>query len=88
MKTSGYLWPVVDMRLKYVRPLRFQQTFIVTATLVETVNRLKIDYVLHDQENGEVLTKATTIQIAVDLATNELCLESPAALTNKVKVGP
>ncbi len=22
---SGYLWPIVDMRVKYVRPVRYQQ---------------------------------------------------------------
>jgi acyl-CoA thioester hydrolase len=85
MQASGYIWPIVDMRVKYVRPLRFAQEFIVTATVVEFENRLKIDYRIRDKESGEVLTKATTIQVAVRAATGELCLESPAALTDKLK---
>jgi len=85
MQASGYIWPIVDMRIKYVRPIRFQQQFIVTATLVESENRLKIEYIIRDPVSDEVLTKAHTIQVAVDAATNELCMESPTALTDKLK---
>lgn len=85
MHASGYIWPIVDMRIKYVRPLRFAQEFIVTATIVEFENRLKIDYRIRDKNSGEVLTKASTVQVAVRAATGELCLESPAVLTDKLK---
>ena len=87
MQASGYIWPIVDMRIKYVRPVRFSQQIAVTATIVESANRLKIEYVITDKASGEVLTKAYTIQVAIDSTTNEMCLESPAALTNKVKIG-
>lgn len=85
MEASGYIWPIVDMQMKFIRPLRFQQKFIVSATILEFANRLKIAYVIRDPESGEVLTKATTTQVAVDVATQELCLESPTALTDKLK---
>jgi len=85
MQESGYLWPIVDMRIKFVRPLRFAQEFVVTATIAEFENRLKIDYRIRDKASGDVLTKASTIQVAVRAATGELCLESPAALTEKMK---
>jgi len=85
MQASGYIWPIVDMRIKYVRPIRFHQTFIVTATIVEFVNRLKIEYLIRDPGSDEILTKAFTVQIAIATATGELCLESPAALTDRLK---
>ena len=85
MHESGYLWPIVDMRIKYVRPLRFAQEFVVTATIVEFENRLKIEYRIRDKLSGEVLTKATTTQVAVHAKTGELCLESPTALTSKLR---
>lgn len=85
MSQSGYVWPIVDMRVKYVRPVRYQQRIIVTATLVEYENRLKIDYRCRDAASGEVLTKAHTIQVAVNAKTNELNLESPAVLLEKVR---
>ena len=80
MKASGYLWPIVDMRLKYVRPVRFGQEIVVAATLVEWQNRLKIEYRIRDGITGEVLTKAHTIQVAVLAQTGELLLESPPVL--------
>jgi acyl-CoA thioester hydrolase len=85
MQESGYMWPIVDMRIKYVRPLRFAQEALVTATIVEYENRLKIDYLIADKTTGEALTKATTTQVAVLISTGELCLESPAALLDKMR---
>ena len=84
MQASGHLWPIVDMRLKYVRPIRFGQEIVVTATMAEWRNRLKIEYRIRDQLSGEVLTKAHTVQVAVVAATGELLLESPPALTEKM----
>ncbi|EPY00270.1 acyl-CoA thioesterase [Magnetospirillum fulvum] len=85
MEASGYLWPIVDMRLKYVRPVRFAQTIRVSATLAEYENRLRIEYRITDAGTGEVLTKATTTQLAVEAASQELCLESPSALVERVR---
>jgi len=87
MKESGFAWPIVDMRIKYVRPVLFGQEIVVTATIIETQNRLKIDYRIRDRASGEVLTKATTVQVAGNMTTGEMQLESPAALTDKIK-GP
>lgn len=85
MAESGYMWPIVDMRLKYVRPARFGQQIRIAATLVEYENRLRIDYRISDVASGAVLTKAQTTQVAVDATTLELCLESPAALLDRVR---
>ncbi|WP_374307499.1 acyl-CoA thioesterase [Dongia sp.] len=85
MEQSGYLWPIVDMRIKFVRPVRYQQRILVQATLLEYENRLKIGYQCRDIESGEVLTKAHTVQVAVAAATQELNLESPPVLLEKVK---
>ena len=88
MEQSGYKWPIVDMQIKYVRPIRFSQEIIVNVTLVETANRLKINYTLRDKLSGEVVTKATTTQVAVHIKTGELCLESPSVLTDKIRLTP
>ena len=85
MEESGYLWPVVDLRLKYVRPARFGQKIRVIATLVEYENRLRLAYRILDDQTGEILTKAETIQLAVVAASRELCLETPAALRDRVQ---
>lgn len=85
MADSGFAWPVVDLRVKYVRPIRLAQDVIVSATLVEYLNRLKIDYRVRDAASRDVLTKATTVQVAVRLDTGELQLESPPILLEKLR---
>jgi acyl-CoA thioester hydrolase len=85
MHDSGYLWPIVDLRIKYVRPVRFGQEIAVTATVIEFENRLRIDYRIRDVATGEILTKATTIQVAVQAASGEMCLECPPVLTDKLR---
>ena len=85
MRDSGYAWPIVDMRIKYVRPLRMAETMIVAARLVEYEHRLKLDYRIRRQSDGEVLTKAQTVQVAVEMATGNMLLESPPILFAKVR---
>jgi acyl-CoA thioester hydrolase len=73
------------MRMKYVAPIRFRQEIVVTTTLAEFENRLRLDYVIRDLASGTVLTRARTIQVAVRIDTGELCLESPPVLIEKVR---
>lgn len=84
MAESGYIWPIVDMRIKYVRPITFRQEVVVRATLKEFETRLKIDYLITDAKTGERLTRAHTIQVAVEAETGEMCFESPATLQEKI----
>lgn len=88
MEASGYLWPVVDMRLKYVRPLRYGQRVKIHAEIVEWENRLKIEYRLNDVATGEKLTTAYTIQVAVDARSNEMQFVCPPVLWQRLGVMP
>ena len=85
MDESGFMWPIVEMQTKFVRPIRFAQAIRAEAVLVEYENRLKISYRCRDKLSGEVLTKAHTVQVAVLAQSGELCLESPAALIDMVR---
>jgi len=77
MQASGYLWPIVECHLKYVRAARYGQKLRVEATLLEYENRIKIGYLIRDAESGEKMTKAYTTQVAVDGKTSELQFISP-----------
>lgn len=88
MLESGYLWPVVDARVKYVRPLRYNQSLKVAAALVEWENRMKIEYAIADAASGDVLTRAHTIQVAVDAASGEMLYVCPPVLWEKLGVRP
>ncbi len=88
MRDSGYAWPVVDMRLKYVRPATFGQQLKVRATVTEWENRLRIEYVIRDAETGQKINTAYTLQIAVDIQTKEMCFVSPPVLWERFGVKP
>jgi acyl-CoA thioester hydrolase len=85
MQESGYLWPVVDLRIKYIRPLLLHQKFIVEAGLLEYENRLKIEYRILSVDTLEVLTKAHSVQVAVRASDHELQFVSPEILLSKVR---
>ena len=84
MLESGYMWPVIDLRVRYVQMIRFKQRIKVTATLREWEYRLAIDYLITDADSGARLTKGNTAQVAVDIKTRELCLMSPMVLFTKL----
>ena len=85
MKASGYVWPIVDLRVKYIRPARFGQTIAVTCSLVEYENRCVLSYHITDTQTGEKLTQGKTVQVAVDTTNGELQLASPRAFVEKVE---
>jgi acyl-CoA thioester hydrolase len=86
MHASGFIWPIVDLRTKYVRSAHHGQRLRISAQIVEWEFRLKIEYVVRDASSGEVLTRAHTIQVAVDMATQEMCMASPAVLRQRLGV--
>jgi acyl-CoA thioester hydrolase len=85
MAKSGYIWPVVDIRVKYIRPLIFRQRAVINATLVEYEHRLRIAYRIYDAETRELLTKGESIQMAVNMSTRQSCFESPECLLKPVR---
>lgn len=84
MQASGYMWPIVDLSVKYVGSALFARKIKVQARLKEWENRLRIDYLITDVESGKKLTKASTIQVAIDISTMQMCFESPAVLFDKL----
>ena len=85
MLDAGYAWPVIDMQLRYVRGAVFGQTINVRASLVEWENRLKVNYLITDLASGERLTRASTVQVAVEVASREMQLASPKIFTDAVE---
>ncbi|MDM5181586.1 thioesterase family protein [Massilia sp. DJPM01] len=88
MKASGFAWPVIDMNLRYIGPAVFGQRLILRAEIVEYENRLKIDYLISDAASGKRLNRASTTQVAVDIASGEMCFMSPPVLFEKLGVSP
>ncbi|MFC3458333.1 MULTISPECIES: acyl-CoA thioesterase [Massilia] len=86
MKDSGYMWPIIEMNLRYAGPATFGQRLLLRAEIVEWENRLRIDYLILDADSGKRLNRATTTQVAVDIASGEMCFVSPPILFEKLGV--
>ena len=84
MRESGFAWPGIDMRLRYAAPMRFTQRILIEAKLTEWEHRLKVDYCIRDAETRQHLTRAWTVQVAVDVANQEMCLASPKLFVDKL----
>lgn len=85
MRATGHVWPIVDLRARFVQPLRYAQHIRITADLTEWENRLKITYLIEDAGSGQRLATGWSIQCAVDANTGELQLVSPPALRERLK---
>ena len=84
MKNSGFMFPIVDMQIKYVQPLVFEQQIRIVSKLVEWECRLKIDYKIMDADTQQVLTKASTTQAAVNANTKQLQFVCPDIFIQRV----
>jgi len=85
MRDAGYAWPIIDVQLRYMRGARFNQRIVVRADLVEWENRLKINYLIRDAETGERMTRGSTVQVAVEIASGEMLLASPRVFVEAVE---
>ena len=85
MLNTGYIWPIVDLQLRYVKPAKFEQRIKITAELVEWEYRMKIKYRITDFNSNEVLAKGYTIQAAVNRITGEMSYASPTFFLDKLK---
>lgn len=85
MQASGYVWPVIDLQLRYVQPATFGQHLHVRAELIEWESRLKIHYLITDAASGQRITRASSIQVAVDVATREMQLTSPEPMCTAIE---
>jgi len=85
MRDAGYAWPIIDVQLRYMRGARFNQRILVRADLVEWENRLKINYLIRDAETGERMTRGSSVQVAVDIASREMLLASPRVFVEAVE---
>lgn len=84
MQKEDFLFPVINLNIKYIRSLYFAENAIIKAHLVEYKDKLRIKYEIFNSKN-EITTKAETTQMAVKWATKETQLESPPLFIQKVE---
>jgi acyl-CoA thioester hydrolase len=85
MAASGYMWPIIDCQVKYIKAIPFNHSIRITAALTEWEHRLRVDYVVYDAQTGVRMTKANTRQVAVTISEEEMCFASPAVFIKKLE---
>lgn len=84
MLDSGFLWPIVDLQVRYVRVARFGDRLVARASLVEWQQRLAINYLVTDAADGARVVRARTVQVALQPPDQLLLFEMPPCLTSRV----
>jgi acyl-CoA thioester hydrolase len=84
MLASGFVWPVVEVKLRYLQAARLRQKLRVRASISEYEHRLKIVYDISDVASGRRLTRAHTVQVAVRVDTGEMLFQTPPVLREKI----
>jgi len=75
--STGMIFPITRTQTKHVRPLRFRDEALCTATLVEAECRLVVEFELRLAGDGQVCAKGRTEQAAVRLPDGNLELRIP-----------
>lgn len=84
MKESEVLWPIVDLRLRYVSAAEYGDRLTVAAVIVEWDLRLVIRYFVINSKTEKVTTKGQSVQVPVDGKTGALMLGCPDILEAKI----
>ena len=84
MEDNGVMLPVVDFSVKYIKPALYDDVLTVVTELkkIPTV-KIEFDYEIYN-ENQELLTKASTTLVFVNMQTKKI-VSAPEYLLKKLK---
>lgn len=84
MAASGYVWPFIDYRMRYARPMRLNTPVRITAGIVEWESMMRIVYAIEEAGSGARVMRASSSQVAVSIETNEMQWQSPPVFLDKL----
>ena len=84
MKNDGFAYPVATVEMKYIKPCRFGQELKIVTMIEEIEPCLIIKYVIFDNKTDEKMFKAKTMQICVDINTQQSVYEAPENFKKKI----
>lgn len=85
MEKSGYSFPVTDLKVKYIKSLKFGDRCRAKAILVEYESMIQMKFELYNAENGELTTKGNVNQMCIKADTKESQFVCPKCFTEKVE---
>ena len=77
MEELGHAWPIIESHCRYIKPITSQMKIRIETQMIEFEYRLKINYLIFDDQTNTRLCKASTTQVAFDLKRQEMCIGSP-----------
>ena len=80
---EGYTLPVVELKLKYMRPLHLKDDFTVVSDLLEYENRLVFDQEV--RRGDTVCIRAQSVQVCVPNNAGELSFFMPETFIRNVR---
>lgn len=72
-----YIFPLTKTSTKFISPLRHNDEFICTATLLEATVKIVMGFEIRRVMDGAVCTKGSSDQVAVKLPQMEIMFEIP-----------
>lgn len=85
MEESGYIFPVTEVKCKYVKSLHFGDMCRAKAILIEYENMIKFNFELYNSKTGELTTKGSVSQMCIDAKTGETQFVCPQIWRDKVE---
>ncbi len=85
IKDEGFAYPVAKMEMKFISPCVFMQNLVVKTCLEEVEPSLNFKYTIYDENTGEKLFSAKTMQICVDIKTRKTVYNAPKILLEKIE---
>lgn len=85
MVRDGYVYPIAKMDMKFIKSATLSQKLLIKASLEEYEPSLKIKYEIKDIQSGDVIFKATTMQICVDAVSRKSLYDAPQGLKEGLK---
>ena len=80
MQEEKIAYPIAKMDLKYIKSCKFGQKIKITTLLEEIEPCIIIKYIIKDAESGEIILKARSMQICINMVTGESIYTAPDRL--------
>ena len=84
MKADGFAYTVAKMKVKYIKPAEFGDILALKLILNSIEPTLDIDYSIFNEKSGEKIFEASTMQIGINIETQESIYTPPKRLVKAV----
>ena len=81
-----YIFPLTKTSTKYISPLRHNDDFFCTATLLESTVKIVIGFEIRKVSDNVVCTRGTSDQVAVKIPEMEIMFEIPQDIRKALEV--